>query len=162
MPAVPVWLQGTGVTVATLTGQVVAADGTLTDAVTTGIQPLVLKWDSIELENSPELEEISAADTTRANNVIIKESTRMRFSCIMQKAIPAGAGANDKALPLQHMALTYSYIKMVLTRGGVAAEDTWTFYGCRGAFSETLSKGKCIQTLSLEMMDPGVANPAIA
>lgn len=158
MAAIPVWLRGRDVTTATFTGQTVAADGALADATGAGIQNLLTAWEEIDVESNPSLEEISAADSSRQHNVIVQENNRIRFSGLVRKDKGAGQGVNDKAHQMAYLFGTYDYLKVVITRGTIAAEDTWTFTGCRGAFRESIRKGRSTWDAVLEMADPGAAN----
>ena len=156
MAAIPPWLTGRGVTAYVITGAVAGGTGTITDGTTTGIQPLAGIWEEFDLTSEPSTEEISASDTARQHTVILQEATRVRMSVIMEKALRSSGGANDKANPLAWIATNYDLFKIVLTRGA----NTWTGYFTRGAYSEAIRKGKCIQTLAGEPLDPGAVNPA--
>jgi hypothetical protein len=158
MPAIPMWLLGKHVTNYVITGQVVGSDGSLTDATTTGVQPLAGKWDQIKLTSAPSNEEISASDSPRQHTVILQEGTRIQHTAIMEKVKGAGAGTNDKANPLEWLASTYDVLKTVYTRGG----RTCTLYFVRGEYDETIVKGKSIHSLNGEPCDPGTTNPAFS
>lgn len=157
MPAIPMWFLGRNLVAFSLTPQAVAADGTLSD-VANSTQSLLGLWETIERVGSPERENISPGDSRRANHVILEENNSYRFVGIVQLAKAPGAGANQVNNPLTHLADSYDYFKLVLTRAGKTA----TFYGVRGEFREVINKGKCNVELTLDMIDPGGPNPAVA
>lgn len=156
--AIPVWLLGQHVSAYVLTGATVGSDGTLSDATGTGIQAMAGLWDEISLEYTPQTEEISAADAVRLNNVIIKKGTRIRCTQIMQKAKVSGQASDNAINPLNHIAATYDYVKIVFTR----ASKTWTGYFLIAGYSEDLRASRSLCSLTLEMIDNGAANPALS
>lgn len=157
MPTVPNWLLGQHVTAFVITGATVGADGTLTDGTLTAISTMAGLWDEISLEYTPQTEEISAADSVRLNNVIVKKGSRFRCTQIMQTAKAAGQSANNAINPLHHIAVTYDYFKCVFTRGG----KTWTGYFLTGGYSEDIRAGRSTCSITGEMVDTGATNPAV-
>lgn len=158
MAVVPTWLLGQNVSAFVLTGATVGSDGTLTDATGTGINAMAGLWDEISLEYAPQTEEISAADSVRLNNVLIKKGTRFRCTQIMQKAKASGQAADNAINPLTHIAATYDYVKVVFTR----ASKTWTGYFLLVGYSESPRAGRSTCEITLEMVDTGAANPALS
>ena len=156
MAIVPQWLVGKHVTGVVITGQMVAADGTLTDATTTGVQPLTTVVDEITMTSAPRIEEISPMTADKENDVILKRRTTMRVACVMEKA-RAGLGANEKINPLEWMAVTYDYVKMVFVRAG----RTWTFIGPIVGYEEPLRVGRNVNVLEVGMAGIDTTNPAI-
>ena len=156
MAVVPQWLLGKNVSGVVITGQVVAADGTLSDAATSGVQPLTAVVDEITLTNAPRIEEISPMTVDKENDVILKRRTTMRVACVMEKS-RAGLGANDKINPLEWMAITYDYVKLVFVRAG----RTWTFIGPIVGYEEPLRVGRNVNVLEIGMAGIDTANPAI-
>lgn len=74
MAAIPVWLTGRHVSACAIVPQTLAADGTLSAGASAN---LVGSIDGIEIDSTPELEEISPITTTRLNHVVIKSGTRI-------------------------------------------------------------------------------------
>ena len=157
MAVVPQWLKGTNVSGVVITGQVVAADGTLSDAATTGVQPLTAVVDEITGPTfAPRVEEISAMTVDKENDVIIKKRATLRVQCIMEKS-RAGLGANDKINPLEWIAVTYDYVKLVFVRGG----RTWTHIGPVVGYDEQIRAGRSVNILDVGMAGIDTTNPAI-
>lgn len=144
MPSVPTWLTGKHVSSCSITPQSVASDGTLSDGT---LASLTGTLDEITLESSPELEEISPMDTTRNNNVLIKDSFRVTLVQILKSG-----SANILAAAVTGS----SVFKIIITRG----IHTWTFYGQRSAYTESIRRGRSTASATFEMVDPGQANPA--
>lgn len=146
MAQVPLWAIGRHVTVCSLTPQTVGADGTLSDGASTS---LVGSLDGVEFSSNPEVEEISPITTTRANDVLVKDRTEITLVEILKHT-----GTNILAAAVT----SATYFKVIITRGA----QTWTFYGLRGAYSESLQRGKSTASLTLTMVDPNTTNPAYA
>jgi hypothetical protein len=157
MAVIPIPALGKQVTAYSVTGQTVGADGTLTDATTTGVQPVLGTWEEIDITMEPETEEISASDASRQHTVVLKEAMRLRATEILQKQKPAGAGANDKAQAWQWIASAYDVLKMTLTQGG----DTYVMYFVRGSYERQTRKGKQLGTFTGMPCDPGAVNPTL-
>ena len=142
MVAIPVWLTGQHVTACAIIPQTVSS-GTFTPGSS---KNLVGSIDGIEIDSTPELEEISPITTTRLNHVVLKSGTRITLTEILQssgeKMLAAAAVAAD-------------YFQVTLTRGGQA----WSFYGARGSYNESLQRGRSVASLTVEMVDIGSANP---
>lgn len=143
MTAIPVWLLGQHVSACAITPQSVAANGTLSAGAASS---LVGSLDGIELDSTPELEEISPITTSRLNNVVVKSGTRITLTEILKSN-----GTN--ILPAAAVAADYFYV--AITRGG----QSWAFYGARGTYTESIQRGKSVASLTLEMVDIGSANP---
>jgi len=147
MTALPVWLRGQNVTVCAITPQTVASDGTLSAGSTSS---LVGTIDTISIRSTIEAEEISPMTTTRTNMVPIKVGTTIVLTEILKSSgtnILAGVG---------YGATSYAYF--ALTRGA----QSFGFYGLITDYSEEISKGKSTGVMTLEMVDPGSANPVYA
>lgn len=148
MSAVPVWLRGRDLAGGTLAiySVAVAANGTITDGASAS---LLGHWEEIRIEGDTEKEEISSSDATRQHNEILKNMTKVTITEILKRngtnILAAWSIANDVG-------------KFVVARGA----QSWTFYGARGSYNETLNKGKSTGVLTLEMIDPGAVNPAYA
>ncbi len=155
MSVIPPWLRGRDVTGFIATGATAGSDGTVTDATVAGIQTISGKWDEIELDNQPTTEEISAADSTRLNEVIIQDGTTVRCTQIMQRAKGSGEGTNDVANPFASLCVAYDYIKIVFIRGG----KTWTGYFLRKGYNERVVRGKSTATFTGGFVDIGGTNP---
>lgn len=146
MAVIPLWLTGPGgpLTVV-ITPQTVTA-GTLAD--TTPVQTITADLDTngINIETSPVLENIATMNRQFSNNVIIENSTRITFREILKSA-----GTNKLALTTS----AFDYFKCAVTRGA----QVWTFWGVRGAYNESLNKGKSTGDFTVEMVDTASANP---
>lgn len=158
MPVIPTWLLGQNVSAFVVTGVTVGSDGTLADATGTGIQAMSGLWDEVSLEYTPQTEEISAADSVRLNNVIVKKASRLRITQLMQKAKASGQASDNAINPLNHIAATYDFAKTVFTRGS----KTWTGYWLVAGYEEGLRAGRSTCSITLEMIDTGAANPALS
>jgi len=158
MSVVPTWLLGQHVSAFVITGATVGSDGTLTDGTTTALATMAGLWDEITLEYAPQTEEISAADSVRTNNVIVKKGSRFRCTQIMQKAKASGQSSDNAINPLNHIAVTFDYAKVVFTR----ASKTWTGYFLVAGYEEGIRAGKSTCSITLEMVDSGAANPALS
>lgn len=143
MPTIPVWAIGQQVAI-TLTPQTVASGGALTDGT-----PVTLTGHIREgsLETSTDLEEISPMDALRRNMVPTTVGTRVTLTELLVKN-----GTNLIAAA----AAVGSYFKVVITRGAQA----FTFYGVLAGYREQYQRGALTGELTLEMIDPGTANPA--
>lgn len=143
MTAIPVWLTGRHVTACALIPQTVAANGTLSAGASSS---LVGSLDGIEIDSTPEEEEISPMTTTRRNPVNIKEGTRFTVTEILK--------SNGTNL-LAAAATAADYFQITLTRGG----QSWSAYVKRGAYTESLQRGKSTASLTLETVDISGTNP---
>lgn len=146
MPSIPVWLTGRHVTQVTITPQTVGADGTLTAGTTVS---LVGTLDEVTLDSAPELEEISPMDTVRQNMVLLKDGVRVTFMQLLKKN-----GTNLLAAA----ANTADVFQYVVTRGA----QTYTGYGHRGAYNESMRRGRSTSSLTFEPIDIGTSNPTYA
>ena len=153
----PTWLIGRNMSTVTITGVTAGTDGTLTDATGTGVQDIVTKFEEITFNSEPITEEISAASSDKAHTVILQEANSATVRCILQTARRTGESTNNQPDALSHLAATYSILKLTFARSG----RTYTLYGCRGAYSETIAKGRSTATLTLLPLDPGQTNPTI-
>ncbi len=147
MSAIPVWLTaGNGPFSCVLTPQTVATDGTLSDGTTVALTGVL---DDIQFNANPQLEDIRPMSSVRSNMVRIAENNSMTLVEVLKSSgtniLAAQAAASD-------------VFKVVLTRGAQA----YTFYGRRGTFSDHPVNGKSTASLTLEMVDPGAANPSYA
>ncbi len=148
MAAIPLWLRGRDIAdggVFTITLQTV---NPLTGALTPSgsAVSLIGNWDDIAIDSTPEVEEISSADASRQNDVILKERTEFTITEILKKAgVNILAAANA----------TGDYFYIALARG----QQAWGFYGLRGAYSESIGKGKSTGRGTFTMIDPATQNP---
>jgi hypothetical protein len=150
MPSIPLWLTAVnGPFAVVLTPQTVnASTGALTDGTPSTLTSVIAEA-GVEIDHSPELRDIRGATSLRANNVIVGVSTRITLNLLLKSA-----GTNDVATAIQ----SSDYYKCVITRGAQA----WTFYGVRAGYTESISRDAGTATLTLEMIDPGQANPSYA
>lgn len=157
MALIPQWVTGRSVSVFSITPQVVAADGTLSDGT---VASLVGLWETIGLESNPETEEISAADAARQSTVILKENYSITATLILRKGVASGA-----VNPLRSAIVASDVFKIILTHvsnvGATPGTATWTFYGVRGPYRENFAKGKTAVDVTWTMADPGATNPAL-
>lgn len=148
MATIPLWLRGRDIPgggTFTITPQSVnASTGVLSNAASA--TSMVGHWDDVAIDSTPETEEISSADATRQNDVILKERTEITITEILKRA-----GTNILAAAFTG----YDYFYVTLTRGG----QTWGFYGLRGAYNESISKGKSTGRGVFTMVDPATGNP---
>lgn len=144
MAAIPVWAVGQNCAF-TITPQTVAANGTLSDngsAVT-----LTGHLSEASIESTVDLVELSPMDATRRNMVPTTVGTRVDLTELVKK--------NGTNL-LANQAYTSSYFKVVITRGAQA----FTFYGTLASYGENYSRERVPGRFALDMVDPGVSNPA--
>ena len=153
MPTIPLWTLGKNVGSFVLTPQSVDAAGVLTG--TTPTVALAGYWKTLRINSQNDTEEISASDQRRKNFVITASGTSIEIEVLIPNTtvsasdvIGAAYGSND-------------VFKLVVKIGG--AGYTFTYYGVVSEFNLTSNgKGAFTGTLSLSMVDPGTANPAIA
>lgn len=136
--AVPVWLLGKHVTAFTLVPQT-NTNGTLSAGSSTNIAGT---WDEIDITSEPETEEISSADASRQNHVVLKNNTRFRCTGLLKYN-----GVNQPAAILS----ANDYFQMNVTRGG----QTWTGYFIRGNYTEAIRKGRSTWTVEFMFADNG-------
>ena len=139
MAAIPEWLRGRNVTVFSLVPQTDAANGTLTPGTSTSLTGV---WEEIDIEVEVETEEISPADATRQNHMVIKDNYRFRCTGILKRS-----SANQPAAILA----ANDIFQMNCTRGGQA----WSGYFVRGRYSESLRKGRSTWSVELLFTDTG-------
>jgi hypothetical protein len=143
MTAIPVWLKGSNVTACAIVPQTVASDGTLSAGASSN---LVGSIDSISVQSTAELEEISPMTTTRRNMVPIKTGTTITLVEILK--------SNGTNL-LAAVAYAATYVQVSLTRGGQA----FSFYGVVADYNEDLQRGKSVGTMVIDMVDISSTNP---
>lgn len=139
MAAIPVWLRGRNVTTFTLVPQTVAANGTLTPGFS---ESLAGVWEEIDITVDTQTEEISPADATRQNNVVIKDGYTFRCTGILK-----ANGANQPAAILA----ANDVFQMNVTRGGQA----WSGYFVRSNYRETIRAGRSTWEVTLLFTDTG-------
>lgn len=149
MAVVPRWVIGRRVTGLSIIPQTEGADGTLSAGTTAS---LTGKLDSVRISSNPETAEISAMDAARQSNTILKEATTITVTEILQ----ATGASTDNALAT--FATAYDVGQFTLIRAG----KTWTFYGRRGEYNESIDKGRATGVLTLSMIDPTASNPTLA
>jgi hypothetical protein len=154
MAKIPRWLIGPGITTVTATPLTIANDGTI--STTTPVVTFSLRWKNIKLESTAKLEEISASDVARDNNVPVSVSTKVTVDEIMQTGAPDSNPINA-AFTMAFGAGSYWLFNF--TRAG----KTCTYYGTLSTYTEEASgKGAVMSNVVLDMVDPGSANPAFA
>lgn len=145
MPTIPMWLIGRQVTVLTLTAQDVSAAGVLSNNIG-GAKDIKVRLNAISLSMDVETEEINSVVSDRVHNVILANAQRLTLEEIL---------VNDGSSAVSHLAdfaLAFDVGKVIFTRGA----KTWTVYGMRGAYSESVnSRGKVVATLELIAVDTG-------
>lgn len=139
MAAVPEWLRGRNVTVFNLIPQTDAANGTLTPGTTTS---LAGTWQEIDIDSEAETEEISPADATRQNHMLIKDNYRFRCTGIIKRS-----STNQPAAVLS----ANDYFQMNCTRGG----QSWSGYFVKSRYSERIRKGASTWEVELIFADTG-------
>lgn len=145
MTALPTWLLGRNCTAA-ITPQSIASDGTLTAG---SQQTLVGQLDSITIDQTEELEEISPMDIRQKNYVIVASESAFELTEILKSNgtnILAAVGANSDV----------AYFS--LTRGG----QSWGFYGVVASYREEIRKGKSTGVLRLQQVYISGGNPTYA
>lgn len=155
MATIPQFLIGKHITAVVVTPQTVSGTtGALSD--TTPIQTFSTVFSEISIRSENDLEDISASDQRRKNMVPTASSTRITITELLQGSRADGNPVNGGAASGYGSS---DYHKFTLTRSG----KTYTFYAVMASYEErTNGKGKITGELVLDMIDPGVANPAYA
>ncbi len=148
MANIPLWLRGRDIAEGGVFSITLQAVNALTGVLTPSgsAVSMIGNWDDIGIDSTPEVEEISSADATRQNDVILKERTEFTITEILKRK-----GTN--ILAAANVSGDYFYV--ALARGGQA----WGFYGLRGAYNESIGKGKSTGRWTLTMVDPATLNP---
>lgn len=160
MTAVPTWLRGRDVGSIVLTGQTIAADGTLADGTSPAAQTITGALRAFRLNGNPETSDASPITATVVNNIIEAENNTFEFDILLN-----GSGVINA---LATLAMSYDVIKAVVTRKRSGATTTptsgsWTFFGTRGPFGEAVeSRGANQATLTLLQADISSSNPVYA
>ncbi len=149
MVAIPTWLLGRHVTAITITGQTVAADGTL--STSGSARSLVGRLDEITFNQENETEEIQALDKRAKNPVIVSSGSSFTFIEILR--------SNDATVTptniLADVGQLFDYILVSCTRGG----RIWAGYFVIKSYQESIRRGKSTGQLTVETVDVSTANP---
>src|SRR4051812_11172867 len=106
----------------TLTGQVVASGGGLSDDATGALSVLAVT-ESVEADQTNDTESITGMTTRRKNNVVIEsESSYTITGFLLANDTATLSTAKNKA---NAIAQNFDYVKLIMSRAGV----TETFYG---------------------------------
>lgn len=149
--SLPLYLRGKHLTSVVLTPVTVGTAGAVTD-VTASAATLTTVMDSLALELSANLEEISAVNATRQNNVVLDDGHRLSLSILEVN------NAADPS-PLAALMFTHDYFKAVYVKGTGASARTITGYFHRENYNDGIQgKGRQIATLTLAPVDLGTAS----
>jgi len=158
MTAIPTWIRGRDVQSVVLTGQTVAADGTLTNGSSPAAQTVTASLAFVRVSQRPQKDNVSPVTSPRANNVIGEDDSQTEIGLLIN-----GSGVTN---PLATLCAAYDIIKLVFQRkitGASTTGDTWTHYASRGDFDEVIdSKTKNLTTLVIDQVDIGSAPLAYA
>jgi len=153
---IPPYFLGKHTSSLVIAGAVPDAGGVLTDGATNAI---LATTDSVEINDDPDVENVTCLTQTRKNNVIIEGGVSV---VITGKLLNAEASTWKDALgvtqtgnPITALCAQYDYFRIQLTRAG----RTWDGYFLRGPYREQVQKGPVGFTLNLLPVDPGQANP---
>lgn len=146
---VPKWLLGRHLTTINVYPTTIASDGTVTVGTVASLSGRI---DMVRVSSNPALEQIMSVDDTSDNRELLYDSFTLELTEILTNL----SGA-PPVLPA--MNATSDVMKVVFTRGN----QTYTFYGIRGAFSDgvgALGKNSC--TLTLEPKNVNVGGGGVA
>jgi hypothetical protein len=151
MVTYPQWLLGRHQTAVTITPTVTDTAGNITPGSS---QSLVGTLDSIELGNEPQMENISAMDSTQANWVPLEDDTTITVTEIMKQ--------KSGSYPVSFLRIFY-----IGSREGVfaftAGGETCAFTFEAGAYRETyVGKGKRQSILTLRQKGVYGNNPVFS
>lgn len=148
MATLPLWVFGKHVTNVSMTPQSVSSTGLLSDGTAL---PCAGKLRSIRQASNPRQREVSPMDGDQDHMVNVKENN----SIVIQELLSYAVGVTNVIDAVVYNTST-DVFKFIFRRAGRTA----TFYGRRGAASETVDEGEDVMELTLTMVAPGVPNPA--
>jgi hypothetical protein len=151
----PIVAVGRNITVVALTMQAVSAAGLLSDAL--ALPTLVGVLDDIQFEDMRTVVPIESITSSYMNEVATERGLSVTLTEIMRRNETSLTNYN---ILVRAWANANLYVKLVFSRAG----NTYTYYGVKSRYSETLGKEKSTAMLSLLPVSTspgGLANPFI-
>ena len=149
MPTTSTFWTGPNLGTFSLTPQDVSTAGVLTDNAL-GIKSMTGQWRSLRIEVENQLVELSAADSTRLNNVKIKDGVRVTLTVMIDQQLTKNL--------LKDVIAASAYQKLILLQG-TAGSDQETIYGVVSSFNQDFSAEEGTAELVMESLDPEGPNP---
>jgi hypothetical protein len=157
MAAIPNVFLGRNTYALVMTGQTVAANGTLSDhASGDTTKALLATVEEIEQRYEARTEEINVLQSRRINEVIVESGWRYSITGILFAGDTLVKTTTTN--PAIYTLGIADYVKLVLTRAGIV----FTFYGLITGYTERIVKGKSGFTMEISPIEIGDYNPAIA
>lgn len=129
-------------------------DGALSDSGSA--RSVIVQVENVRRTSQSNTEQVGPINSRLQNNVIVDSGTTYEIDFFVRYADATSFASATNML--QELADVTDYSKMIMTRGG----KTYTFDGLVTGLTEGGGRGSWKGSLTLSMVDPGTANPAIS
>lgn len=151
--SIPLYMRGRGLKSLVITGQTIGTAGALSDSTA---YTLSSSLDGYSESLQRQTENISAVNSTRANNMIVEDDNTITWRALK---LNNGGDANQFKTAI----LLFDIVKAVWVEGDGASAKTTTAYGSITSMESGIEgKGKQIASLTMQQVDVGTATYAVS